>query len=127
MANENNELLAEHVEFNEKMENAATEEEAAALLKEYGMDSFAYAAFDEELSEEQLAQVAGGQKYQVKGAGIPVFDSLPRVWPFKQRIIATQNKGHTFTASRIYCNRTKTWWVKTERGYINMMHVLRID
>jgi len=57
MENEKLTILADNEEFNEKMKNAKTEQEAEAILKEYGIEP---GEEDEELSEEQMDDVAGG-------------------------------------------------------------------
>ena len=77
MSNESSALLAEHEEFNSKMENAKTEEEAAIILEEFLSSTAGELPDYGELSEEQLEAVSGGAKWKVGRPGVPVFNKLP--------------------------------------------------
>lgn len=114
-------LLAEHEEFNLKMENAKTEEETAKILKDFLSADVVEPIAHGELSEDQLEAVAGGAKWKVVRSGVPVFNRLPG--GASQKIVSTYNKGGVITG-RIVRDKSLNQWIELPGGrYINAAHV----
>ena len=119
MANEVNQLSAEHEEFNNRIENAKSEEEAADILNEYFSAEAEELTNSEELSEEQLETVAGGHVLRrVERNGVPVFNKPGG------KIVAILNIGDEVVGATAITMKYKQNWFRLENGnVVNAMHL----
>ena len=127
MSNEQQQLLPEHEAFNAKMESAKTEEEAAAILKDFLAADAKETAAHGELSEEQLEAVAGGAKYKVINPGVPTFDRLPGgIFSRSPRINDVLPLNQTIISNKKEVYQGGYWWIEWNGSYINRMHLKEI-
>ena len=129
MSNEQQQLLPEHEAFNAKMESAKTEEEAAAILKDFLAANAENDGGSGELTEEQLSEVAGGKTtyYKVERQGVPVFDRLPGgILSRSPRIVTTLRKDQTIDSTKSPVYKGGSWWIEWHGAYVNMMHLWEI-
>ena len=104
MSNEKSQLPAEYEEYNAKIENAKSEEEATAIFNEY-FPANSETVEGGELTEEQLESVAGGHvTFKAKKPGVPIFNKpggkIVGVLKFDQEVYGSTSmwtwKGQTF-------------------------------
>ena len=119
MANENFEINVE--EYNAKIENAKSEEEAAAILKEYFPANVGGMSDDDELSEEQMVEVTGGhiRRWTIR-PGVPVFDKPGG------KIVRILKEGDHVDGATAISNKYKQDWFRLMDGtVVNAMHLTK--
>ena len=121
MSNESIQLTAEYEEYNAKIENAKSEEEAEAIMDEYFSANVDGISGDYELSEEQMEEVTGGnvRRWTIR-PGVPVFDKPGG------KIVRVLNEGDFVDGATAVSYKYKQEWFRlTDGTVVNAMHLTK--